>query len=117
MKLLFKKNQMKKIVLSFLAIFSIISCKSQNKDFSKEALNEKLTGYDGSQIAFGDILKKHTGKTVVIETWASWCGDCVKAMPKIKELQAHNPDVDYVFVSMDKAEDKWKAGIEKHELK
>jgi thiol-disulfide isomerase/thioredoxin len=30
------------------------------------------------------------------------CGDCVKAMPKIKELQANNPDVDYVFISMDK---------------
>ena len=25
---------------------------------------------------------------MVIEVWASWCGDCVKAMPKIKELQA-----------------------------
>jgi hypothetical protein len=23
--------------------------------------------------------------------------DCVKAMPKIKELQANNPDVDYVL--------------------
>jgi thiol-disulfide isomerase/thioredoxin len=48
--------------------------------------------------------------------WASWCGDCVK-MPKIKELQANNPDVDYVFISMDKTADKWLTGIDKHELK
>jgi hypothetical protein len=33
-------------------------------------------------------------------------------MPKLKELQANNPDVDYVFISMDKAADKWEAGIE-----
>jgi hypothetical protein len=38
-------------------------------------------------------------------------------MPKIKELQANNPDVAYVFISMDKTADKWKIGIEKHELK
>ena len=38
-------------------------------------------------------------------------------MPKLKELQAKNPKVDYVFISMDKTADKWKEGIEKHELK
>jgi hypothetical protein len=51
---------------------------------------------------------------MVIEMWAS-CKDCVKAMPK--ELQANNPDVDYVFISMDKTADKWITGIDKHELK
>lgn len=53
----------------------------------------------------------------MIEVWASWCGDCVKAMPKIKEVQANNPEVSYVFISMDKTADKWKLGIEKHEIK
>jgi hypothetical protein len=33
-------------------------------------------------------------------------------MQKLKELQANNPDVDYVFISMDKAEDKWRTGME-----
>jgi thiol-disulfide isomerase/thioredoxin len=72
---------------------------------------------DGNQVAFQDVIKKHQGKALVIEVWASWCGDCVKAMPKIKALQANNPNVDYVFISMDKTADKWKMGIEKHELK
>lgn len=72
---------------------------------------------DGSQVAFQNILKKHKGKTLLIEVWASWCGDCVKAMPKIKEVQANNPEVSYVFISMDKTADKWKLGIEKHEIK
>ena len=34
----------------------------------------------------------------------------------MKTLQAENPEVDYVFISMDKTADKWKAGIEKHQL-
>ncbi|MFV5689691.1 TlpA family protein disulfide reductase [Flavobacterium sp. ZT3R25] len=108
---------MKKIFVLFIAFVTFSCTQAQKSAFSKEALSETLLSTDGSQVAFKNILKKHKGKTLVIEVWASWCGDCVKAMPKIKELQANNPDVAYVFISMDKAADKWKVGIEKHELK
>lgn len=109
---------MKKI-LALVVAFLAISCTNaqQKTAFSNAALSETLLAANGKQVAFKDILKKHKGKTLVIEVWASWCGDCVKAMPKIKELQANNPKVKYVFISMDKTADKWKAGIEKHELK
>lgn len=109
---------MKKIfaLLTAFVTFSCAKTDGQKTEFSKVALSETLLASDGSQVAFQDILKKHEGKTIVIEVWASWCGDCVKAMPKIKELQANNPDVAYVFLSMDKTADKWKAGIEKHAL-
>ena len=107
---------MKKLFALFIA-FATFSCDNDPKTtFSEEALSETLLTTDGSQLAFQDILKKQQGKTIVIELWASWCGDCVKAMPKVKELQASNPDVAFVFISMDKAADKWKIGIEKHEL-
>ena len=108
-----------KRIIALLIAFATFSCTSnaQKTKFSDEALSETLLATDGSQVAFKDILKKHKGKTLVIEVWASWCGDCVKAMPKLKELQANNPDVAYVFISMDKTVDKWKAGIEKHEMK
>lgn len=90
---------------------------TQVDTFSKEALSQKLITPENSEISFEKILKKHAGKVTVIEVWASWCGDCVKAMPKVKEMQDNNQKVDYVFISMDKAFDKWQAGIEKHELK
>lgn len=108
---------MKKI-FALLIAFATFSCTStvQKTDFSTEALSETLLATDGSQVAFKDILKQYKGKTLVIEVWASWCGDCVKAMPKLKELQANHPDVAYLFISMDKTADKWKAGIEKHQL-
>ena len=108
---------MKKIFALFIA-FATFSCtNAQKTSFSKEALTETLLTTEGGQLGFQDILKKHEGKTLVIEVWASWCGDCIKAMPKVKELQVNNPDVDFVFISMDKTADKWKLGIEKHELK
>jgi len=108
---------MKKII-AVLLVFASFSCtNAQKTTFSKGALSETLLAVDGNQTIFQDILKKYEGKTLVIEVWASWCGDCVKAMPKIKELQANNPDVAYLFISMDKTVDKWKEGIAKHELK
>jgi thiol-disulfide isomerase/thioredoxin len=109
---------MKKLFALVIA-FATFSCTSnaQKTSFSNVALSETLLAKDGSQVAFKDIIKKQKGKITVIEVWASWCGDCVKAMPKVKELQANHPEVAYTFISMDKTSDKWLAGIEKHELK
>ena len=112
------KNLKMKKIFALLVTFAIVSCSNAQKTkFSKEALSETLLAIDGGQVAFKDILKKHKGKTLLIEVWASWCGDCIKAMPKLKELQANNPDVAYLFISMDKTADKWKAGIAKHDIK
>lgn len=108
---------MKKIIVYFSILLTTISCMNAQKSFSKIALDENLLSLDGNQIPFKEILKKHQGKTIVIECWASWCGDCVKAMPKIKELQTNNLEVDYVFISMDKTVENWKIGVEKHNLK
>ena len=108
---------MKNIILSIFAAVSFVACSNAQKTaFSEEAVDEKLLSFEGERVPFSDILNAHAGKTVVIEVWASWCGDCVKAMPKLKKLQKNNPDVDYVFISMDRAGDKWKDGIIKHDL-
>lgn len=103
-----------------MSIFAIasVSCNAQEQDFTDKALSINLLNLDGkTETQFAEILKKHKGKTVVIEIWASWCGDCVKAMPLMKDLQSKNSTVDFVFLSMDKTAEKWFAGIEKHELK
>ncbi len=109
---------MKKIAVILVVIVIAFAFSTlQKESFSKEALTQKLITPENSEITFKEILEKHRGKPTVIEIWASWCGDCVKAMPKVKEMQAANPNVDYVFISMDKAFDKWQSGIAKHELK
>ena len=109
---------MKKLFFCLVAIVATLACSNaQKKGFSDGSMSKKLTTLENTQISFQEILKKHAGKVTVIEVWASWCSDCVKAMPKVKDMQAKNPEVDYVFISMDKEFEKWKIGIEKHELK
>ena len=108
---------MKKIILGLVIVIAIFAfTNSQKNKFSKESLSKKLITTQNTEITFKEVLKNHKGKVTVIEIWASWCSDCVKAMPKVKAMQESNPNVDYVFISMDKAFDKWQAGIEKHEL-
>ena len=112
-----KKIKMKNIVLLLAVVMSSISCNSQDKQFSKDALAGKITTIDGKEVTLESVINDNKGKKIVIEFWASWCGDCVKAMPKVKELQEKNPDVVYVFISLDKSMEKFLAGVEKHELK
>jgi len=107
---------MKKSALALFLIMTIISCTNAQKQFSSKSKKQKLTTLEGNEVSFGEILNLYKGKTLVVEIWASWCSDCIKAMPKVKELQAENPDVVFLFLSMDKSFDKWKLGIEKHQV-
>ncbi len=110
---------MKKILIilaiaSTVAIGLSLTKAEGQKEFSKESLATNLTATDKSEISFEKILKQHEGKTVVIEVWASWCSDCVKSMPQVKELKAKHPEVAFVNLSCDKTFEAWQSGIEKH---
>lgn len=108
---------MKKLLLLPIILFGIFSCsQAQETTFSKAVLDSKMTALDGKAVAFKDVLEKHKGKIIVIDVWASWCPDCIKGMPKVHDLQKQFPNVDYVFLSYDRVDDKWKEGIEKYKV-
>lgn len=106
---------MKKILATLALGLTLTSCNAQT-EFSKESLGTKLTTTDNKEISFEEILKQNEGKIVVIDVWASWCSDCIKSMPQVKELKVQYPDVAFVNLSCDKTFDAWKTGIEKHEV-
>ena len=102
----------------FVLILSFFSCSTEKPtQFSQEALNDTFISLQGESIQFQDILNKHKGETVLIDVWASWCRDCVKGMPKVQEIQKENPDVIFLFLSLDKNINSWKKGIDKHQVK
>ena len=86
-----------------------------------------MPGIQAPNVAFKDAEgKKYTisdfkGKVIVIDVWATWCGSCLKNMPKFMELInsfKENKDVVFFTVSTDSDElkDKWLAAIEKHKM-
>ena len=87
-------------ILSVIVLV-FVSCHAQKAEptkFSEAALNDQFISYEGGEeITLSNILKQYKGKTIVIDVWASWCGDCLKGLPKVKALQATYSEVEYVF--------------------
>ena len=109
---------MKKLFYLVALCLLVFSCEAQETptQFSEEALNDTFITLQGQDITFNTILEKHKGKKILIDVWASWCGDCIKGMPKVKTLQSDYNDVVYVFLSLDKNLKGWKNGIKKYNV-
>ena len=41
------------------------------------------------------------GKVVVLDFWATWCGPCLKAMPRLEAFQRKHPDVTVITINID----------------
>lgn len=136
---------MKKIFITLLALgFITISCDTKKVDekiaheidalkdtlaikkdtvsvddtkFSPITLNKEFDDVAGNKISFKNILEKHKGSPIVIDVWASWCPDCIKGFPELKNLQEKYPTTAFVFLSLDKTKDKWTEAIKKYDLK
>jgi thiol-disulfide isomerase/thioredoxin len=109
---------MKKIFVLATMLISTLGCaQKEETSFKKEGLENLMVTTENKPITFTEILKKYEGTTIVIDIWASWCSDCVKGMPKVKELQEKNPEVTFLFISMDKSYESWLKGIEKYEVR
>lgn len=65
-------------------------------------------------------LEDLRGKYVYIDTWATWCGPCLREIPAMKEVEKkyHGKNITFVGISIDakKDYDKWKAMVKKKEL-
>lgn len=108
---------MKNLLYVSMLAFLVVSCQKEIlKEFPPEALQETMRTIDGKNISFQEVLAKHEGQTIFIDIWASWCGDCLQGIPGVKEIQKNNSQLTYLFLSLDRKESSWKAGIQKHNL-
>jgi thiol-disulfide isomerase/thioredoxin len=86
-------------------------------EFSEKALDDSFYTVDNKTVLLKEILETHKGEKILINVWASWCRDCIVAIPKMKELQVDNPNVKYVFISSDRNVHAWKKALKKYKIK
>lgn len=113
---------MKKLALILtISIFGLSYSQQQPKvlktGFSKEALVQKLENEEGKSVTIQQILDEHKGKVLVIDFWAGWCRDCLKALPKAEELERNNPNVDFVFLSLERSKEGFDKSLDRFHMK
>lgn len=108
---------MKNFYSLLIFIVFLIGCGLNTpKTFSETALQQEMYQQDNSKIKFQEILKQNKGHKILVNVWASWCRDCIEAIPKLKALQKSFPNVKYVFVSTDRNFYSWKKAISKYKI-
>ncbi|UKJ08823.1 TlpA family protein disulfide reductase [Solitalea lacus] len=92
----------------------------QIKAKAKYASGEKI-GSKYSQInTLKELTDQFKGKTILIDTWATWCGPCKAEFQYTKELKKflNEKDVTMLYISIDedKYDTRWKEMIKYYEL-
>ena len=113
----FQYQPIKNYILIIFCL-SLLGCNREvPTQFSELALNDKFVTLEGEEIQFRSILELYKGQTIIIDIWASWCKDCLKSLPAVKALQEQHQEIIFLFLSVDKTQNNWKKGIEKHNIK
>src|SRR5208282_1731126 len=73
-----------------------------------------VTTLDGQHLSLDDL----TGKVVLIDFWATWCGPCREALPHVREIakKFQGQPLVVLSVSLDSDEQKWKEFVVKNEM-
>lgn len=106
---------MKRIILfTFLWLAAFMGVQAQELDaqYAKKLLKPGVTApnftlqtADGKNIQLND----YRGSYVVLDFWASWCGDCRKDIPAMKALwkDFNDYNVRFIGISFDTNKDAW----------
>jgi len=63
-------------------------------------------------------FEQFKGKYLLIDFWASWCGPCRAAVPKVKQLYDHYKDKGFevVSISIDDSKTAWQKAMEEEKM-
>ena len=87
-------------------------------DEDKTIPNVVMEDVIGEEITLRDVLTRYKGQTVLIDFWASWCGDCIESFPYLKDYKANNPqNVVFLYVNVDQERSRWLDAVEAYNLK
>jgi thiol-disulfide isomerase/thioredoxin len=78
-----------------------------DRERAEMELPKLMVGADAPKLAISEWVKGdsvrgfESGRTYVVEFWATWCGPCIRAFPHLSEVQAkHKDDLTIIGVNI-----------------
>ena len=103
---------MKKLLITLVIVFNF---EFEGQSQTSVAAHFNLKNPSGKELSLEDFK----GKIIYLDFWASWCGPCIKSMPKIKQLYekygAH-PQFEIVGISIDFERKDWEKALNRLNL-
>lgn len=108
------------LFILFWGFISIATCYSENEpsiSIGTEAPDFSVADTLGNTIS----LHKYKGKYVLMEFWASWCGDCRKEIPAMKAFyqdlyKKYDGKIVFLGISFDHNAVQWKNLLRKEKM-
>jgi thiol-disulfide isomerase/thioredoxin len=72
-----------------------------HKLLGRQAPVFETTTHEGKPVKLADL----TGKVVMLDFWATWCGPCIAALPKVNEVATKYKDKGVVFYAVNQQEE------------
>jgi thiol-disulfide isomerase/thioredoxin len=81
---------------------------------ARVAPNFEFTTFEGKTVT----LESLTGKVVLIDFWATWCGPCREALPRVQKIaeKFQGQPFQVVSISLDKDQNKWLEFVKKNNM-
>lgn len=99
--------RMKKWMMLFSAIL-VFGCSAPKHGADAPPIEAELV--DGSEFRLSGLKGKH----VLVVFWGSWCGPCLRELPKVVALhQKHEGQLQVVSIALEKSGDRWKNTAER----
>jgi thiol-disulfide isomerase/thioredoxin len=62
-------------------------------------------------------LESFRGRNILICFWASWCGPCIRGIPKLKAFkEVYKDDLELISVSVENNKESWLKAVNKYQM-
>lgn len=116
---------MKKLFLLIISLMLVsVAYSQENKSTLKEGDAAPAFTLPDT-LGVNHSLSDYEGKYLVIDFWASWCGDCRREIPELKKVFAEfneeiigpeQVEVNFISISFDKDAEAWKSLLRKEQF-